>query len=152
MEHHTTTSISDKSDRTQVTWQLLPSQTIKPTKSSKTQTILPYSSDGPHLSFAKRFCFVSKESYSVQRWGEEWAGLCASRAFVRLLTRVSFCPFSLPLDVRDWLRLMIVARHGLSINFELRHEKTCFCPMRTTKAQISLRIRAVWSAPLLFAA
>ena len=30
------------------------------------------------------------------------------------------------------------------------HEKTCFCHMRTTKAQISLRIRAVWSAPLLF--
>ena len=33
-----------------------------------------------------------------------------------------------------------------------RHEKTCLCHMRTTKAQISLRIRAVWSAPLLFAA
>ena len=30
------------------------------------------------------------------------------------------------------------------------HEKTLFCHMRTTKAQISLRIRAVWSAPLLF--
>ena len=26
-----------------------------------------------------------------------------------------------------------------------------FYPVRTTKAQISLRIRAVWSAPLLFA-
>ena len=35
---------------------------------------------------------------------------------------------------------------------EPRHEKTCLCHMRTTKAQISLRIRAVWSAPLLFAA
>ena len=30
--------------------------------------------------------------------------------------------------------------------------KCVFCHMRTTKAQISLRIRAVWSAPLLFAA
>ena len=30
--------------------------------------------------------------------------------------------------------------------------KTCLCHMRTTKAQISLRIRAVWSVPLLFAA
>ena len=29
--------------------------------------------------------------------------------------------------------------------------KTCFCHMRATKAPISLRIRAVWSAPLLFA-
>ena len=34
---------------------------------------------------------------------------------------------------------------------EPRHEKTCLCHVRTTKAQISLRIRAVWSAPLLFA-
>ena len=32
------------------------------------------------------------------------------------------------------------------------HEKTCLCHMRTTKAQISLRICSVWSAPLLFAA
>ena len=35
---------------------------------------------------------------------------------------------------------------------EPHHDKTCFCYMQTTKAQISLRIRAVWSAPLLFAA
>ena len=40
-----------------------------------------------------------------------------------------------------------------SVNsFEPRHEKTCFCHMRITKVQISLRIRAVWSAPLLFTA
>ena len=30
--------------------------------------------------------------------------------------------------------------------------ETLFCHMRTAKAQISLRTRAVWSAPLLFAA
>ena len=40
---------------------------------------------------------------------------------------------------------------AFSIN-EPCHEKTCFSHMQTTKAQISLRIRAVWSAPLLFAA
>ena len=40
----------------------------------------------------------------------------------------------------------------ICITYEPRHEKTCFCHMRTTKAQISLRIRAVWSAPLLLAA
>ena len=34
---------------------------------------------------------------------------------------------------------------------EPRHEKTCFSHMRTTKVQISLCIRAGWSAPLLFA-
>ena len=30
-----------------------------------------------------------------------------------------------------------------SFLYEPCHEKTCFCHMRTTKAQISLRIRAV---------
>ena len=35
---------------------------------------------------------------------------------------------------------------------ESHHEKTCLCHLRTTKAQISLRISAVCSAPLLFAA
>ena len=38
------------------------------------------------------------------------------------------------------------------IVYETSHEKTCLCHMRTTKAQISLSIRAVWSAPLFFAA
>ena len=42
---------------------------------------------------------------------------------------------------------------GLERQYELRHEKTMsFSHMRTTKVQISLRIRAVCSAPLLFAA
>ena len=31
---------------------------------------------------------------------------------------------------------------------EQRHEKSCLCNIRKTKAQISMRIRAVWSAPL----
>ena len=35
---------------------------------------------------------------------------------------------------------------------EPHHEKICLCHMWTTKAQISLRIHAVWSAPLLFTA
>ena len=34
---------------------------------------------------------------------------------------------------------------------ETHHEKTCFCHMPKTKAQNSLRICAVWAAPLLFA-
>ena len=36
--------------------------------------------------------------------------------------------------------------------YEPRHEKTCLCHVRTTKAQISLRRCTVWLAPLLFAA
>ena len=31
-------------------------------------------------------------------------------------------------------------------------QKPVLCDMRTAQVQISLRIRAVWSAPLLFAA
>ena len=34
----------------------------------------------------------------------------------------------------------------------MSHDQTCLCYMRTTKTQISLRIRAVYSAPLMFAA
>ena len=40
----------------------------------------------------------------------------------------------------------------LLLVYELCHEKTCFCHMWTTKAQMSLRIRTVLSAPLLFTA
>ena len=39
-----------------------------------------------------------------------------------------------------------------SEKYEPRHEKTCLCHMRTTKAQISLHIYTVWSAPFLFTA
>ena len=39
-----------------------------------------------------------------------------------------------------------------SVLYDPCHEKTCLCYMQTTKAQISLCIRALWSAPLLFAA
>ena len=38
------------------------------------------------------------------------------------------------------------------VPFQPHHEKIFLCHMRTTKPQISLRICAVWSAPLLFAA
>ena len=38
------------------------------------------------------------------------------------------------------------------MNMSRAMRKCVLCHMRTTKAQISVRIRAVWSAPLLFAA
>ena len=44
-----------------------------------------------------------------------------------------------------------VYQHAKHIN-EPRHDKTCLCYMRITKTQIKLRIRAFWSAPLLFTA
>ena len=41
--------------------------------------------------------------------------------------------------------------YSLVTVFQPCHEKPCFSHMRTTNVQISLCIRAVWSAPLLFA-
>ena len=52
--------------------------------------------------------------------GEERAVLFVSRAFV-YFARVNLCPFSLPLGVRDWLRLVIVALPGLFINLFFRN-------------------------------
>ena len=42
-------------------------------------------------------------------------------------------------DVSHWITVT---------SYEPCHEKTCLCHMLTTKVQISLRICAVWSAPL----
>ena len=47
--------------------------------------------------------------------------------------------------------LLLICVTLMTLN-ESRHEKICLCHLRTTKAQISLCIHAVWSAPLLFAA
>ena len=44
--------------------------------------------------------------------GEEKAALCAFRAFV-CFACVDLCLFPLPLGVRNWLRLVIVALPGL---------------------------------------
>ena len=45
------------------------------------------------------------------------------------------------------LQFAIPSAFSDSLSYEPRHEKTYLCYMRTTKAQISLRIRAVRSAP-----
>ena len=50
--------------------------------------------------------------------GEERAGLCASHEFV-YFARVNFCPFSLPLGVRDWLRLVALPGHFYYLFFIL---------------------------------
>ena len=60
--------------------------------------------------------FFSPLSVVINSLREERAGLCASRVFVCLFcTRV--CPFSLPLCVGGWLRLVIVALTGLFEEF-----------------------------------
>ena len=48
--------------------------------------------------------------------------------------------------------ICIVENRNYWISNEPHHDKTCFCHMQTTKAQISLRIRAVWWVTLLFTA
>ena len=48
----------------------------------------------------------------ITSFGEEGAGLCASRVYV-CFVRVSFCHFSLGLGVGGWLRFVIVALPGL---------------------------------------
>ena len=55
-------------------------------------------------------------------------------------------------DVLQKEESLLPRKSTVPTTYEPRHEKTCLCHMRTTKAQISLRIHAVWSAPLLFAA
>ena len=51
---------------------------------------------------------------------------------------------NIEIQIHIWLLLKLL--------YEPHYEKICFCHMRTKKVQISLRIRAVWSVPLLFAA
>ena len=50
---------------------------------------------------------------------------------------------------QTWTHRMHACKH---IHTSRTMRKRVLCHMRTTKAQISLRIRVVWSAPLLFAA
>ena len=69
------------------------------------------------LSLLVLFALVSPICFSIliTSFGEEGAGLCASRTFVCLFVcfaRVCFCSFSLPLGVEGWLRFVIVAYPG----------------------------------------
>ena len=62
------------------------------------------------------------------------------------------------LQQAEWAGFHKTAFHGNHVGghtgYHLSHLswENLFCHMRTTKAQISLRIHTVWSAPLLFAA
>ena len=49
--------------------------------------------------------------------------------------------------IRNFVGAAVLKTSRKCLTYEPRREKTCFMPMRTTKVQISLWIRAVWSAP-----
>ena len=57
--------------------------------------------------------FFISFSIVITSFGEEGAGMCASRAFVVCFLHVIFCHFSLPLGVGGWLRFVIVTLPGL---------------------------------------
>ena len=57
----------------------------------------------------------------------------------------TFCKDFILKDFRGFLGISQFG-HIVSLSYEPRHEKTCFCHIRTTKAQISLRIRGLISA------
>ena len=75
--------------------------------------LCPLSSCFLLLFFSVLFSIVITSLTSL---GEEGAGQYVSRTFVYFV-HVNVCPFSLPLGVRDWLRLVIVTLPGLFINF-----------------------------------
>ena len=75
-------------------------------------------------------CFVIPFSIVVTSFREEGVGLCASRAFVIICLFVlyvfGFCHVSLPLGVGMWLRFVIVALPGSSINVFCLALFSCF--------------------------
>ena len=62
------------------------------------------------LSLALHLALVVSSPFSIAITspGEERAGLCAFRAFVSFACD-GLCRFPLPLSVRDWLQVVIVA-------------------------------------------
>ena len=56
--------------------------------------------------------FFSPFSIVITSLGEKRAGLCAFHS-ISCLARDALCLFPLPVGVRDWLRLVIVAHTGL---------------------------------------
>ena len=58
-------------------------------------------------------CFFCPFGILITLLGEEGAGLCACRAFVLAVRALVCIAFSLSPDVRGWVRLLLVALHGL---------------------------------------
>ena len=70
--------------------------------------------------------------FLLQRIGESWVSdLYQLRELKKFDTDENF--------LRTLIKVKQVKEiHLVFVRYEPRHEKTCFCPMRTTKAQISL--------------
>ena len=89
-----------------------------------------------HISLG--ICPVWSES-SLSAWRSLGYPSSEQRRLIRLGGPVSF--------LGAQVILLVLLCSGL---YKPHHEKTCLCHMRTTKVHISLRIRTVWSAPLLY--
>ena len=69
-------------------------------------------------------------------------------AFTLSLVVLKFCRSHIAISYQALMCFAIISHeqtqsNRLLFSNEARHDKTCFCYMRTTKAQISLRIRTV---------
>ena len=79
-------------------------------------------------------------------WCFRWLLLLISAIIADYCCKILHCLFSLLIAEAENPRWSVERSRN-----EPRHDKTCFSHMRTIKAQISLRIRAVWSETLLLA-
>ena len=133
-------------------------------KSSNTKKCCDYLKNG-----AVSFCYRVMDPNDADRMangvdpGAVWSGctrLCVF--FILQLYEYQLICGNSKFEVQEvfWCKNMLVfvywdvqlCKRSKSLIFEPHHDQTCLCHMRTTKAQISLRICAVWSVPLLFTA
>ena len=106
------------------------------------------------LEFPKPVCQSwSNFMCSIIGVGERLCKVLGQTDFGTLDSGERSLPFGLLVLKVIFLKWFLKGHQMLStVRNEPRYEKICFYHMRTTKPQISLHIRAVWSAPLFFAA
>ena len=119
------------------------------------------SEDGSDISFSCDTGFTLKGLSQITCM-KDGSGFNASApecgmmfVFCKIFVYVSACIYmhvTAVIAAKLFLNSSMYLKNAIAKTFEPCHEKTCFNHMRTTKVQISLPIRAAWSAPLLFTA
>ena len=120
--------------------------------------LLKKSVENGHFALSLQWNFQKVESYQLLESSKTTAWNIAKihAHFWKLLpsvhkvklTRKVFCPKNRNFNTEELLNedLQLCLIFKVSLLYKPCHEKTCLCQMQTTKAQISLRIHAVWSA------